>query len=127
MSKFKFCIVLEPDEDATWGFIGEFEREREFLEHIISEYSKFLPPTLMRSIMEIEDGLDEIIRVLWSILRLIIPYMKELENATKLDKSRLEHIIEFLRKGSESRLQYAIHKITKEINRLNKLGLGFYP
>ena len=49
-------FLQNPDLEAAEGFMKQFEKERDFLEHVISEYSKFIPPVLMNSIMEIEDG-----------------------------------------------------------------------
>lgn len=118
--------LREPDPNATNTFREDFRRRKYFLEHIISEYSKFLPPILVRSIMEIEDGLDEIINVLSGIFYVDLPYIAEFESASEPKKSELKLIIKKLRIGNESRLKRGIHKITQEIYKLNELGLGFY-
>jgi hypothetical protein len=108
-------FLQNPDSEAADGISRDFERERDFLEHVVSEYSKFIPPALMDSIMEIEDGLEGIITVCKGIIYIDLPSMKQTHpdafaNIVEIDLRTLKN---------------AIHKIAKEINKLNKKGLGF--
>jgi len=108
LGEFVKAFFEQPNKDVATYLIESFKRESDFLEHIVSEYSGFLPPDLMNSIMEIEDCLDEVINVLWVISMLGVQ--------SPIDKKR-----------SESELQSSIHKITKEIDQLNEMRLGFSP
>jgi len=106
LGEFMKRFLKQRDKDVARYLIENFKRENDFLEHIVCEYSGFLPPYLMDSLMEIEDSLDEIINVLWV-----------------LSMSGAQSMID--KKKNESILQSAIHEITKEINRLNEKNLGF--
>jgi len=100
------AFLEHPDKELAKHLIEDFRGDNDFLEHIISEYSRFLPPPLRNAIMEIEDCLDEITNVLWVI-------------SMSGDHSTID------KKRSESRLKEAIHKIIREINQLNEMRLGF--
>lgn len=107
-------FLQNPDLEAATGFKSDFEKERDFLEHIITEYSKFISPVLMNSIMQIEDGLEGIILVCDRIISIDLPSMKQ-------DHSDL---FANITRDNVRILADAIHKITKEIDKLNKKGLG---
>lgn len=58
--------LLQKPFDVMHGRINRsvdnFQRQRDFLEHIMAEYSRFMKPKLVQSIMIIENELDGIIR-----------------------------------------------------------------
>lgn len=108
--------LKEPDVEATKLYIRDFGNEIVFLEHIIANYARFLPSDLMRSIMEIEDGLEGIVKALQGLEVGICFIMDG-------DWDRYDHFS----RVAESLLVGAIHKIAQELDKLNKMGLGFYP
>jgi hypothetical protein len=93
LGQFVKAFLEKPDRDVATYLIENFKRESDFLEHIVSEYPNFLPPDLMYSMMEIEDGLDDIVDAIWVV--------------SMLTRSKDGNY--------EPRLRDAIHDITKEI------------
>jgi hypothetical protein len=108
-------FLQNPDLEAAQGYMHEFENENDFLEHTISEYSGFLPPDLVNSVMEIEDGLQGIVTICRGIVYVDVPSLKQSH----------PEVFENIRQLDEKALRDAIHKIAKEIYKLNKIGLGF--
>jgi hypothetical protein len=108
-------FLQNPDLEAAQNFMQEFDDENDYLEHTISEYSRFLPPDLFNSIMEIEDGLQGIVTICRGIVHIDLPSLKHSH----------PEVFENIRQLDEKALRDSIHKIAKEIYKLNKIGLGF--
>jgi Mg2+ and Co2+ transporter CorA len=89
-----------------------FMKEQDYFEHMISEYSKFLPSALVSSIMNIQ---DEIVRMMFCCdeIRIIAGVRKDWD------------LIQSQVNSAKANLREGIHKIAEEINELNKSGKGF--
>ena len=72
-------LFQTPNEDAKkriLALISLLKTDRGYLEHVTSEYSRFLDPKFMHSIMEIQNGLDKLIASLQMLIMDLL-YMRE--------------------------------------------------
>jgi hypothetical protein len=98
---FAKAFLEKPDRTVATYLMENFKRERDFLEHVVSEYPDFLPPDFTFSVMEIEDYLDDVVDAIWLV------------SMSRPSKDR----------DFGAKLGPAVHGIIKEINMLDKKGL----
>ena len=89
-----------------------FESEHDYFEHVISEYVAFLSPILMNSIMVIEDEINRIINSCDDV-KIIAGVRKDWD------------LIQPQVNRAKDDLKAEISKVAKEIEALNKNGMGF--
>jgi len=112
MAGFEF-FNAPSDEDID--VIDDFFKDYgDFFEHIITGYSRFLPPELMHSLLEIIDSV-ELIRNTCSGMHIDIMVDKN------FDKSHQEYFKKLRKKDMVN----AISTISKEVHKLNTKGFGF--
>lgn len=119
------AILNDPKYYETLLMVRDFEEEKQFFEHIISEYYKFLSPILIRSIMEIEDCLDEVVTVFRTYLEWVIFHPDDIDDFQVQHESKFKEMIQLIKSTSETRVKAAIGKFIKELHQLNEKGLGF--
>lgn len=108
-------FIMNTSQDGFEAVDSFFEDKGDFFEHVISEYSRFLPPELMQSILEIEDSIDLIRNTCLGIL-------VDAEVRGYLKQTALDSLAKMRKKDVET----AISTMSKEIYKVNNTGLGFY-
>jgi len=96
------------------SLVDKFQKHRDYLEHVISEYSRFINPKLMNSVMMIENALD---RFCTNLQQLILS--REYTVVIKRDPVVRVQMIKWL----EPHLRLHIYTIIKELKEVEKLVL----